>query len=60
MTLELGLAAAFALIAIFCGALGFSGTQSRTATVARALFYTIVLVTLVSLVVGLLGVSQFI
>mgnify|MGYP007055515918 CR=1 FL=1 len=60
MTMELVLAAAIAFVGVVCGAIGFGGTRSRTTTVARALFYAILVVTLVSLVVGMLGVAQFI
>lgn len=60
MTVELGLSITLALIAVVSGALGFSGIRSRAASVARALFYAIFLLTAVSLVVGLLGVGQII
>ena len=60
MTVELGLVFALVLVTVFSGALGFSGARSRTASMAKALFYLVLLATTVVLVVGVLGVAQII
>lgn len=60
MTIGLGWAIALVLVAVFSGALGLSGTRCRGASVARMLFYAILLGATVSLMVGILGVMEII
>lgn len=60
MTIELSLAIALVILAVLTAVMGFNGKRSRAAILSRTVFYSILFITMVSLVIGLLGVGQVI
>lgn len=60
MTIELVLAVVVVLVAVISSVHGFTGSRRRSAAIARVVFYSMLLVTMVVLTVGILGIMEII